>query len=110
MTKEITLFAVYNSDGDRELLGYFDTLQAAKSHPFNKLNCTIVKLTGMMPEQKKFKKKILTEFMYIFKHDVLPKTGWAETKSEIENFCRNNCCTLLRWNLRTEEVEFEVED
>ena len=108
--KEIELYAVYNADDGRELLGYFDTLLAAKTHPFNKLNCFVVKLTGMMPEQKKFKKKILTEFVYIYKYDVLPKTGWAETKSDIENFCRNNGCTLLRWNLRTEEVGFEVED
>jgi len=93
--KEIEVYAVYNADDGRELLGYFDTLLAAKSHPFNKLNCTIVKLTGQMPEPKKMKK--VATYVYINNDGEIWESRLLRTKEDAEKMCKSNGYKLIQW-------------
>jgi hypothetical protein len=102
--KEITVYAVYNADDDRELLGYFDTLLAAKTHPFNKLNCFIVKLTGMMPEPIK-KPKLLAPALYHADGWVLGRILF-ESKKEAQKYHGDR---LVIWPaIRNKDGMFEV--
>lgn len=54
-------------------------------------------------KEKEPQKKILTEFLCRGKWDT--STAWAETKEEAEEYCKFNGIKLIKFGLRTTEVE-----
>jgi hypothetical protein len=98
---EIVRYGIINKQG--EFTTTCMSEEVARASTFWSTDCTLVKLVGQLPEQKKMKK--VATFVYQ-NGDEVWESGLLRTEDETKAVCKQNGWKLLRWpNCDVLEVE-----
>jgi hypothetical protein len=93
MTKEIVRWAIVELAGSFVMT--FPTKESAECSSFYKDGCTIVKLTGQMPEPKKMKR--VASYAYQYNKGGVFNANQLLTEDEAKHECEKYNVELILW-------------